>query len=67
MAPHRAVNPFTQDAAADRRFLASTLTRYGTVHESIRQVRYLRDMAPDGQVWWSYIEARLAYLIVEDL
>jgi hypothetical protein len=61
------VNPYTQSQAADKRFLASTLTRYGTVHEAIKEVRHLRDMAPDGQVWWSYILGRLAYQIAEKM
>ena len=61
------MNPYTQDAAADRRFLRQTLTRYGTVRESIVQVRKLKLMGEDGQAWWCYIEARLATQLVEDL
>jgi hypothetical protein len=61
------LNPYTQSPAANNRFLASTLTRYGTVKNAIVEVRHLREMGPDGHAWWSYIEGRLAALIVENL
>lgn len=57
------MNPYTQSEAADRKFIAKLLTRCGTVQAAIEEVRKLRSMGQDGQTWWSYIEARLAYLI----
>lgn len=58
-------NPFVQSRAADKRFLSGMLKRHGGVREALAEVQRLRDLGPDGQIWWRCMEAHLTILLAE--
>jgi hypothetical protein len=58
-------NPYRQSAEADQRFLAAMLTRYGTLHDALFQIRRLKRMGEYGQHWYTLIESKLAILLSE--